>query len=127
MTLAIFGGAVKAAGNPPNLALDVLDVVEDLPDTQAEVVSRKCRLLPRCGDRKAGAVIGQVPLNRCGAVLRGSPDLDVPGRLEKRIQIPLVVRQQEGPDARRLEQAHVAGLFTGNVDVRVQRDAGPSQ
>jgi len=39
MTLAIFGGAVKAAGEPRNLSLDALDQVEDLPDAQVEIVS----------------------------------------------------------------------------------------
>ena len=86
--------------------------------------------MPRHGARLAGprnrvapVVVGEIAGDGLEALVDRTPHRDLPVGCEQRLQAVLEIGQQEGADPCRLEQPHIAGLGTGEVDMRVERDA----
>src|ERR1700738_3548887 len=88
---------------------------------------RHCPRLAGASDRRATIVVGEGAADGGKASVDRTPHRDFAIRLEQRTKIVLVVGQQEGTNARRLEQPHIPGLPAGHVDMRVERDARSAQ
>src|SRR5262249_1103748 len=90
------------------------------------VVAQRARL---AGTRYGAALVLviQVVGNQFGAFLWRAIGDDLLADFEELVQVVFLIRQEERPDARRLEEAHVVGEPTGHINVAGHTDSGFSE